>query len=169
MAPTLNDDAIAQGLARAHIPGRLERIPLEGAPAELWVDCAHNQDGAEALATAIATQRPGSAVHLVYGCLRDKPAEAVLARLPADRLTVVTVEAGPRTREAADLLPLARGRTAQAAACASPIQAVEAALRQAKEGDIVLVAGSVYLAGAVLDGARRGEIWPRRGPSAKVR
>ena len=58
---------------------------------------------------------------------------------------------------------------AHASACADPVQAVEEALRQAEEGDIVLVAGSVYLAGAVLDGARRGEIWPRRGPDAKVR
>ena len=66
------------------------------------------------------------------------------------------------------LLTLARARTSHASACANPIDAVEAALRRTKEGDIVLVAGSVYLAGAVLDGARRGEIWPRHGPDAKV-
>lgn len=152
---------IRSGLSRARIRGRLERIELADCQAELWVDCAHNVDGARALCAAVHSLRPGRRVHLVYGCLSDKQPADVLAALPCDSLTAVTVEAGSRTRRAQELLPFARARRSDAQAHEGPIPtAVTAALRGAGPGDLVLVCGSVYLAGEVLAAADGGEIWP---------
>jgi len=163
--PPLSDELLDKGLSAASIRGRLERVaPGErfrgDGSGEFWVDCAHNEDGARALAAAIRAMGHGRRVHLVFGCLQDKQAAGVLAILPADRLTVVTVDAGPRTRTAQELLPLALERQADARAVESPTEAVSAALALAQPDEIVLIAGSVYLAGHVLGAADRGEFWP---------
>ncbi len=164
----ITDQQLQDGLSRARIRGRLERVPLADSRGELWVDCAHNVEGAAALSAAMEGMRPGRSVHLVYGCLSDKRPAEVLAQLPADRLTAVTVQAGPRTRTASDLLAFAADRLAAANAVDDPTSAVAAALRSCGRGDVVLVAGSVYLAGEVLGAADRGEIWPRARSGATV-
>src|SRR5207247_5785132 len=48
-------EAVRHGLAAARWPGRLERI----AP-DLLLDCAHNPEGAAALAAALAAEPPGA-------------------------------------------------------------------------------------------------------------
>jgi dihydrofolate synthase/folylpolyglutamate synthase len=65
--------AIAEGLARVRWPGRLERL----AP-DLLLDCAHNAQGARALAAALPPARPRA---LVVSIVRGKEAEEVLGAL----------------------------------------------------------------------------------------
>ncbi len=157
----LTPEHAREGLARARIPGRFERVGRAEGGAELVVDCAHNVDGARALAATVREALDGRRLHLVYGALVDKDMEGALAVLAplADRASGVTVEAGRRTRpagEVAETLSRLLGR--EAPGLDDPVEAVRRALGEAGEGDVVLVAGSVYLAGTVLGAVEAGEL-----------
>ena len=139
--------AIAQGVASAFWPARLQRLdpgPLTALlrPAtEIWLDGAHNADAGLQLARHFAADpRP---IHLVTGMLSNKHPDALLAPL-GDRLASVTVVPVPghEHHNAAAFGPTAR---------AAP--SVEAALQTLSVDparEVVLIAGSLYLAGEVL-------------------
>ena len=159
------------GLARAAIRGRFERVPSPAEGPELIVDCAHNADGAAALAALVREALPGRRLHLVFGALADKALQAEVDTLAplAARVTAVTVEAGRRTRSAAEVADaLGRASAAPVDAIDDPVEAVRAALAAAAPADVVLVAGSVYLAGAVLAASDAGALWPAPAPRASL-
>jgi len=138
--------AISEGLAAAKWPGRLERIESSGGRAEVWLDAAHNLDGARALAEAWRSIGPGpQRTVLVFGALADKAYEQVLRQLAplADR----RVYAGPRGRAPAPLEALVA--VADGDLATSPEGAIDRALSLCGPGDRVLVAGSIYLVGDI--------------------
>ena len=146
-------DAIAQGVAAAFWPARLQRLapgPLTGLlpPAtETWLDGAHNADAGIQLARHFAAEP--RRIHLVTGMLANKHPDAILAPL-APRLASITVVPVPGHdhHPAAAFGPDAR-----------PAPSVEAALSGLTvdpTAETVLIAGSLYLAGAVL--ALNGEL-----------
>ena len=135
----LSDSAVHEGLRDVRWPGRLERIVA--ADGQVFIlDGAHNVDGAVALASALA---PGRRV-LVFGALADKEPEAlagVLAPL-ADRHVLAPVPS-PRTWQ-----PDATGVWSGARIAANVPEAIALA-RECSAGDPIVVAGSLYLVGAV--------------------
>jgi len=90
-----------EALANVRWPGRLERFD------EVILDCAHNPDGAAALAAALpdVVTYP---VTLLCGVLADKDAAGVLAPLlPLVARVVCTRPPSPRARPASELAALA--------------------------------------------------------------
>ena len=163
-------DHVAQGLAAATWPGRLERIEssLAGAAGrEFWLDGAHNAGGAAALVDALAELRPSMArgpLTLIIGIMGDKDVPAVLAWLArlvaaeagrATRIITTRVEDSPRAMPADRLAET--WREAEMAAGMSPHELIatrdpDAALRaglSGGDGGPIVVAGSLYLVGAV--------------------
>ena len=133
-------DAIARGLAGVRWPGRLERIADD-----VIVDGAHNPDGAKALAAALPQLAAGRAIHLVVGVVEDKDARALFEPLLplAERVFVTTVPS-PRARTATSLASLlAHPRIT---ICGDPLEAVAQARGH---GALCIVAGSLFLVGAV--------------------
>ena len=74
----LSNDVLAEGLAEATSPGRLQLIGIE--PTVL-VDAAHNPHGARALAGAMTEYFDFTAVAVVIAVLGDKDAHGVFAEL----------------------------------------------------------------------------------------
>lgn len=166
----VGEDDVARGFAGALWPGRLERLDgaLLGAPGrEIWLDGAHNVAGAEALVRTLGDLRPFLApgrLTLVLGIMADKDVPAVLARfaeasgsgvLGDARIITTRVRGTPRAmpddrlaeqwRHAA----MAAGTfRREAIATADPDAALDEALAGGDGGPIV-VAGSLYLVGAV--------------------
>jgi len=132
------------GLSRARWPGRLQEVP--GSPG-LLLDGAHNPDGARALAAHLA-DAPGFV--LLFGAMADKDVEAMSAVLfPLAAKVVLT---GLREPRAASPAELARRSGATGAARAEGVpEALELARRLAGPTGRVVVAGSLYLVGEVLD------------------
>src|SRR5262249_53786470 len=99
---------VAEGLAQARWPGRLEPCPSDP---RLWWDGAHNLDGVNALVrawTEIGMPPPGG---VVFGCSRDKPVArliAALAPLLRGRTLVCTQSVSERATPAAELAEHAR-------------------------------------------------------------
>ena len=153
----LDEEAIRRGFAAARWPGRLELL-RETSVGPVLLDGAHNPAGARALARALG-ELGMRRFPLVFGAMRGKRVTAVLRALaPLEPRLIFTRVDDPGAISPDELLRRWRragagpGRTAD-----TP----EAALRQAAAlrsdpGQPVVVAGSLYLVGAVR-GMLRGE------------
>lgn len=80
-------DVLAEGLATATSPGRLQLIGIEPT---VIVDAAHNPHGASALAAALGTYFTFDEIAVVLGILQDKDAAGIVTALApvADRFYV---------------------------------------------------------------------------------
>lgn len=136
--------AVAAGLAGAWWPGRLEVLDPE--PPRVLADGAHNPAGAAALAAALGRHFPAPRRLLVLGVAADKDLAGIVAALaPAVARVYATAARHPRSAA-----PETVAAAAQAAGLpAEPVPAVAAAVaharRQAAAGDLVVVAGSLYV------------------------
>ena len=138
--------AIRYGLESARWPGRLQLIP--GAPSIL-LDGAHNAAGAEALATHLAL-RGGPKPVLLVAAMTDKDLAGILGPLaPYVDSVVATKPAVLRAADSVDVATAARELGLRAEAEAEPARALERARTLAGPSGLVLVAGSLYLVGAV--------------------
>jgi dihydrofolate synthase/folylpolyglutamate synthase len=137
--------ALPRATAATRWPGRLQRI--EGRPA-LLLDGAHNTAGARALAEYL---RPLGPFVLVFGAMRDKDVRELAEPLfPLARAVVLT---RPRLARAATPAQLARqvvGLAWRVHREPAPARALARARRLAGPAGLVVVAGSLYLVGAVL-------------------
>ena len=145
---TIGATAIVDGLTNVTWPGRLEHRTLANG-GELILDAAHNPAGAAALASylrALGGPRPA----LVFGAMRDKDVDGMLAELlPAIGRVVVTRPSNPRAADPDELAARIRAiaPSLQTEVVASPARAVAEA---AKSSPIVVVAGSIFLLGDVM-------------------
>ena len=139
----IDDGALARGLAGVRWPGRCERVGDD-----LLFDCAHNADGAHALAAAVKALAPGRRVVLLVSIVDDKDPQAILAALaPAAAAIVATRSDNPRALPAAALAAIAASLVSDAAACDDADAALAEARRRAGPGGLVVVCGSMFLVG----------------------
>ena len=143
------DSIVTEAMASLHIPGRFEIVaqhPL------VIVDGAHNPDGAEA---ALETLNDGFDVggrrYLVVGMMAERDATWMLESLGAEQAEVVIActPPSPRGMPAAQLGAAAIDLGYDTEIIANPADAVDRALGLATEDDLILAAGSLYVAGAV--------------------
>ena len=134
------------GLEAARWPGRLQLIP--GAPSIL-LDGAHNVAGAEALAAHLAL-RGGPKPVLLFAAMADKDLAGILGPLVPHVTSVVATQPGvARAADSRDVATTARALGLPAGAETEPARALEKARALAGPDGLVLVAGSLYLVGAV--------------------
>jgi dihydrofolate synthase/folylpolyglutamate synthase len=142
--------AMASAMQWARWPARMQllgdgRLTALAPGAEVWLDGGHNVDGGRAIAAHLAGEP--RRIHLITGMLANKDPSAIIAPLK-DKLASVTV------------LPVLghehHGVEAfQIEGAPSPLAAedVSQALKMLNvdpEKEIILIAGTLYLAGAVL-------------------
>lgn len=151
----VSKEAVAEGLARTFWPARFQRLtrgPLASdLPQgwELWLDGAHNDSGAEALARQIALWREEGAVHLVLG-MKKKKKPADFARALAKLCTSLQTVMVPENKScfgAAELAAHIPGAVS-AGNCLHAVQQARAFPFSGKAR--IVIAGSLHLAGHVL-------------------
>ena len=145
-------DVLAEGLATATSPGRLQVIGVEPT---VIVDAAHNPDGARALATAMGSYFTFDEICLVVGVLDEKDGAGILSHLaPIASRIMVTRSTSPRAIAVDELADVAAEIVGEDTVIRfdSLTEAVEAAREWANEKDkrAVLVAGSITLVGDVM-------------------
>jgi len=139
--------AIRRGLETARWPGRLQWVP--GTPSIL-LDGAHNVAGAEALAAHLAL-RGGPKPVLLFAAMSDKNIAGILRPLVPHVASVVATKPDVlRAAESGDVASAARELGLPARAEIAPARALKQARDLAGADGVVLVAGSLYLVGAVL-------------------
>jgi len=137
--------AIQRGLAEVSWPGRLERIP--GDP-EFLLDAAHNPSGATVLARFLREHCGDRTVHLIYGSSNDKPMEQIAEILfPCADRVVLTASQVTRSISPEDLLNVVGRHHNDVMVRPSIETALEWVERHAGPGDLVVVAGSIFLVG----------------------
>ncbi len=141
-------DAVATGLLAARFPGRLEVIA--GQP-EILLDGAHNAAGAAALAAALQSLYAGRRIVLVLGILGDKDLVAITALLSPLAAVVIVTEPPSESRAgfAGDVAAESRRHNPWVEVVADPQAALARAQALAGPDDLVVVAGSLYLVGAL--------------------
>jgi dihydrofolate synthase / folylpolyglutamate synthase len=152
----LNQDVLAEGLATATSPGRLQVI---GNEPTVLVDAAHNPHGAAALAVALTEYFTFDSVTAVIGILGDKDAAGILRELePTVDHFVVTQSTSERAVGAEQLAALAVTIVGADRVTLEP--SFEAALELARdrasatEKGAALVTGSITLVGDAIVYAR---------------
>lgn len=139
-------EAAVRGLARARMPGRLERLvdqPL------VLLDGAHNAAGVEALCRAVDELLKMRRLHVVMGMVQDKEYETCVRKIArcADVFYACTPEADGREVDAHTISALAARECADVHTCRTAEDALGKAISAAQPKDCILVCGSLYLIG----------------------
>lgn len=148
--------AIRTGLALVELPGRFQVVP--GQPA-LVLDVAHNPHSVAALAANLDAMGFYPATHAVFGAMADKDLGAMLSKvapliehwyftdLPTDR-----AESAQSLLQKWHALQMVIGsrKGVSAAAYPNPQVALDAAVKAAGPADRIVVFGSFYTVGGVL-------------------
>ncbi len=144
----VSDEPLREGLATASWPGRLQVVQRGS---QKWIlDGAHNIDGARALRAALPELVGSARPTLIVGMLADKEWTTMLREwVPLSARVITAPVSSPRTVSAEDLRAAAvatgAGRPVKAAAT------VGEALRLAASDSCVVVAGSLYFIGEVME------------------
>jgi dihydrofolate synthase/folylpolyglutamate synthase len=152
---TVSEEALRAGMAAARWPGRLELFGAAAGGRGVLLDGAHNPAGARALARAL-NELGVRRFPLVFGAMRGKRVAAVLGALaPLEPRPVFTAVADPHALPPDGLLrtwrrvaPDLRGAEAGTTA-GTPDQALQRAASLGPSAGPVVVAGSLYLVGAI--------------------
>ena len=148
----LPGERIMQALARTRWTARMDEI-LPG----ILVDGAHNGAGVRALCTSLQAAYPGRPVILLFAASSDKDClhmVSAFSHLPGLKTVVTTTMRNPRAASGKLLCAMFEEELKGSVYCCSKedtAQAFSWARSQMGEEDLLLCAGSLYLAGEVLD------------------
>jgi dihydrofolate synthase/folylpolyglutamate synthase len=143
----IKQDHVALGVERTRWPGRLELVRNHPT---LLLDGAHNPAGAAALATYLDTMPEDGKLLLIFGAMKDKDIAGVMETLlPRAAQVFLTRAAVQRSEDPENLARMARPLHEHITVVPDPGQALEQALAQAEQQDVVLVAGSLILVGDI--------------------
>jgi dihydrofolate synthase / folylpolyglutamate synthase len=154
--------AFETGMARAEWPARMQRLSqgalaaLTPAGGELWLDGGHNADGGRAVANALADleERVSRPLVLVVGMLSTKDCESFLRNFAglAHRVVALPIPHQDKSFPAETIAASARDVGIPAQSCPDLETALSAIASFGLDpAPRILITGSLYLAGAVLD------------------
>ncbi len=151
----LDDEVVREGFASVHNPGRFEVVGREPL---LILDGAHNPEGAQAAAEALAESFAVMGERrLVVGMLTGRDPVPVLEAFGAEDAAVVIccTPDSPRAVPAKDLAEIVAGLGGSAFVIDDVGDALRRALDDSDADDAVIVTGSLYTVGAARAACRR--------------
>ncbi len=145
--------AVRNGLAFVELPGRFQIVP--GQPT-LVLDVAHNPHSVAALAANLDAMGYFPTTHAVFGAMADKDLALMLAKVnPLIDRWYFTDLPTARAQSGLGLLTQWQAQNtrkdASASAHADPLQALQAAIEAADPTDRIVIFGSFYTVGGVLE------------------
>jgi dihydrofolate synthase/folylpolyglutamate synthase len=127
---------------------------------EIWLDGGHNAAAAEVLARAMADleDRVSRPLHLIMGMMSTKDAAGFLEHFEnlASFVATVDIPGQPNAYTAQELCAIARHKGFYAEPAGNIRQALELCLKEIKDPVRILITGSLYLSGHVLDLQEQG-------------
>lgn len=142
------DKVIKEGLKQASIRGRLEIMWRQP-----WVvfDGAHNVASAWVLRRSIIELFEFKKLILVFGLLKDKDKENIIQTLaPITDYAIITPVKVERSANPEELLEIFNREKIPAEIACDSQTALRTALKKAKQNDLILATGSLYLIGELL-------------------
>jgi UDP-N-acetylmuramoyl-L-alanyl-D-glutamate--2,6-diaminopimelate ligase len=173
----LGAEQISRGLAALKgVPGRLERVPVPGDRFAVFVDYAHKPDALEKVLTTLREIVRGSGngrLVTVFGCGgdRDRGKRPLMGAI-SERLSDVTwiTSDNPRTEMPQAIIDeVLAGLSLELKGNASKVhvemdraRAIEGAIHDAREGDVILIAGKGHEDYQLLLDPSSGGVGPKR-------
>ena len=144
--------AVRNGLAFVELPGRFQIIPRQP---QLVLDVAHNPHSVAALAANLDAMGFFPTTHAVFGAMADKDVASMLASVnPLIDKWYFTDLPTPRAAVAAGLQAQWQAQNSRrdvtSASFKTPVLALQAAIEAADPADRIVVFGSFYTVGGVL-------------------
>ena len=145
----VSDEAIQKGFSQVKWPARFEVARRE--PPVIF-DSAHNDDSFARLRETLETYFPGRQVYLIFGASEDKNIPGMFREMkPKIRKLIATRADHPRALEVEKILGLADQAQVKNEAAVPVSAALARALElSAKDGSIVLSAGSMFVTAEVM-------------------
>lgn len=163
----LPEQSFADGIKTARWQARLQKLKngmLLHHTAEfheLWLDGAHNEDGARVAADFFADleEQAPKPLHIIVGMLTTKDSKAFLRYFDglAQMVWAIPITDEPLARDPQELAKIAVDIGLSAMACPSIIHALQSIRNLQRTPCRILITGSLYLAGDIL---RQNETWP---------
>ena len=151
-------EAIRAGLQAASWPGRLEitrQRPL------ILLDGAHNPAAALEVAEFVESHLKGRTLRLVYASMRDKAIAEISGILfPLADAVYLTRPGLDRAATPEAILESAQGTPRETITEPDPVRALERAVDASLSEDVILVAGSLFLVGAIKQAIAAGRLAP---------
>ncbi len=149
----LDESAIQEGFRNTSWPGRFDVISRDPI---IVVDSAHNRDSALKLRIALDDYFPGQPVTLIFGASADKDIAGMFTELlPRIKNLLVTHANHPRAADVDELARMAREYGIRVKVIPKVFDALQYAIENAKIEEVILAAGSIFVAGEVLAGWER--------------
>lgn len=142
----VSPDQIRQGIAPVRVPGRMEPIAL-GQPFTVIVDYAHTDDALRNLLASARELNPQGRLLLLFGCggERDRTKRPLMGQAAGAADWVVATSDNPRSEDPLgilnDVVVGLQKANANYVVEADRARAIEKAIREARPGDMVLIAG----------------------------
>jgi dihydrofolate synthase / folylpolyglutamate synthase len=156
----ISPEAIREGLQASAWPGRLEIMrqrPL------IVLDGAHNPAAAREVAQFVRLHFEGRTIRLVYASMRDKAIDEISSSLfPLAHAVYLTRPGLDRAALPEAILDAAVALPRQTVIEPDPVRALEQAVNSSLPEDVVLVAGSLFLVGAVKKAILDGRLVPEK-------
>ncbi len=141
----ISDADIYSGIKNSALPARMEIIckkPL------CIVDGAHNAPGVDALCSSIDSVVSGKRLITVFGCLQDKSARQMIEQIAKKSHSFICVMPdSPKACTTEEMARLAIPHCKNVCTSESYNQAAEIALSLTEDDSVILICGSLYLAG----------------------
>lgn len=147
----IDKTAIEMGLGKAVWPGRLQLIESPDLPAKLLVDGAHNVDGVKALRSFLLEHCRGIHITLIFGSSNDKAVDGMAELIfPTVQTVILTKADNARSAEPAEIAEQTKQIRQDAIYTGNLAEALREAARLTPANGLIVVCGSLYLAGELL-------------------
>lgn len=153
----ITPESIERGIRETRWPGRFQVLPATGDRAEIVLDVAHNPAGAWALRSALSERYDDRPLIFVFGAMRDKAiSEMTEILFPLAQRVIATRPENPRAASPEEIQEAGNRTGAEIAAVPDVRMALDRAREKASRGAVIVVTGSIYLVGEVMQilGAR---------------
>jgi dihydrofolate synthase/folylpolyglutamate synthase len=147
----IDADLVNRVLPSLSLAGRSQRLTVDGV--EWFFDVAHNPAAASALAMTLASCEVRNTTFAIVGLLDDKDVDGVIAPL-TDSVDhwIAVLPNSERAMPSGELARQISNLTARACLVADSVaDAIEFARHEALESDRILVTGSFFTVGPILD------------------
>lgn len=146
----LTEDIIRKAVKETYWKARMDEV-LPG----VFVDGAHNEDGIRAFIESVSANSGEGKRRLIFGVVKDKEYDKMVEDIVRSHLfesiDVVTID-NPRTVVAAELAELFKKAGYEGIGVYDSVkEAYKDAESRKEDGDVIYIAGSLYLAGEIFD------------------
>jgi dihydrofolate synthase/folylpolyglutamate synthase len=147
----ITPQSMERGIRETRWPGRFQVLPASGDRAEMVLDVAHNPAGAWALRSALSERYDDRPLIFVFGALRDKAiSEMTEILFPLAQRVIAARPENPRAASPEEIREAGQRTGAEIATIPDVRMAFDMAQRTADSRAVIVVTGSIYLVGEVM-------------------